>query len=586
MREYMNKPMTLAAAMLLAWAVRPAGAEVLAAGGHTDYAIVLPNHPAPAESRAATELQTFLEQITGAKLPIVPATADLPAHAIALGAVPGSPATPPTSGGTSGGAGGAGAEGFTIETKGGHLGIAGASPRATMYGVTALLEHLGVRFLTPTVTRVPARRDLDLPDLHEQDAPAYEYREPFFFEAFDKDWAARLRINGNSAHLDDSTGGHVTYGPFVHTMDALVPQDLFKDHPEYFPLINGHRKNGYVQRCLSNPDVLEIAYKGLLHDISANPDATIFSVSQNDTGNWCTCDKCKAIEEKYKSHSGLYVWFVNQLAERVEKDHPKLLIDTIAYQFTEPAPVGIAPRANVRIRLCPIANCVVHPYLTCQDPAVRKFMNNLTNWSALTDDLYIWHYNTDFANYLQPLPDFEELAGDLRMYKSHGVRGVFFEGDYAPGGGGSDAELRSYVLAKLLWDPSLPMTDLVHEWMAGVYGPAERPMRAWFDLLHRNVAAPDRHVHIYDPPSAFYLDAATLAEGERLHDQAEKRAAADPVALRYIAKSRLCLRYVEISQRHEKGPELDTFLHDVRAAGITELREGQPVDEWERSARK
>ncbi len=580
----MKRQTALLAVAALIWACKTAHADFLADGGKTDFVIVLPTHPAPAESRAAAELQKFLGQMTGATFQVVQAgPAALPPHAIVLGTVAGSPAHAPKE--VNSGGAGAG-ESFAIETAGGRIGIAGAGPRGTMYGATAFLEQLGIQFLTPSITRVPKQDSLNLPDLHQTSVPAYEYREPFFYEAFDKDWAARLRINGNSAHLDDSTGGHVTYGPFVHTMDALVPQSLFKDHPEYFPLIEGKRTTGYVQRCLSNPAVLEVAYQGLLHDIAANPTATIFSVSQNDTANWCTCDKCRAIEEKYKSHSGLYVWFVNQLAERIEKEHPKLLIDTIAYQFTEAAPVGITPRANVRIRLCPIDNCVVHPYLTCTDPAVVKFMKNLTDWSALTDDLYIWHYNIDFANYLQPLPDFVELAGNLKMYKAKGVRGVFFEGDYAAGGGGSEAELRSYVLAKLLWDPNQSLDELVNEWMKGVYGPAEPPMRAWFDRLQKNVAPPERHMHIFDPPTAFYLDAATLAEGDKLHDQAEKLAAGDDMALRYIAKSRLCLRYVEICQRHTKGTELDAFLRDVRAAGITQLREGQPVSEWEKAARQ
>ena len=39
--------------------------------------------------------------------------------------------------------------------------------------------------------------------------------------------------------------------PFVHSFDLLVPKELFKDHPEYFPLIDGQRKDGYVQRCLT-----------------------------------------------------------------------------------------------------------------------------------------------------------------------------------------------------------------------------------------------------------------------------------------------------------------------------------------------
>ena len=62
-------------------------------------------------------------------------------------------------------------------------------------------------------------------------------------------------------------------------------------------------------------------------------------------------------------------------------------------------------------------------------------MRNLRAWAKITGQLYIWHYNTNFAHYLSPFPDFDELAADIPMYKRHGVVGLFMEGEYQPGGG-------------------------------------------------------------------------------------------------------------------------------------------------------
>src|ERR1044072_9107204 len=102
--------------------------------------------------------------------------------------------------------------------------------------------------------------------------PACEYREPFFTVARDKDWAARNRINGTSMALDDSTGGHIIYAsPMVHTLDTQVPRELFDKHPEYFPLINGRRKSGYVQRCLTDPNVLRITIESVEKEIDRYP---------------------------------------------------------------------------------------------------------------------------------------------------------------------------------------------------------------------------------------------------------------------------------------------------------------------------
>ena len=97
-----------------------------------------------------------------------------------------------------------------------------------------------------------------------------------------------------------------------------------------------------------------------------------------------------------------------------------------------------------------------------------------------------------------------------------GRSGVFFQGAYAPGGGGSDSELRAYVMSKLLWDVEVDTDALVSEWMSGVYGAAAGPMRKWFDLLHQRVRDPSKHFFIYDPPTVHYLSDDVIAQGEAL----------------------------------------------------------------------
>jgi hypothetical protein len=539
--------------------------------GKSDYVIVTSPDATPPEKRGAEELQKYLKQMSGAELPIVLAGEQgPPGRTIVVRAASAEDGQ------------NLGTEGFVIRSSGDMLTIAGARPRGTMYGCSTFLEKLGVCFFTPTVTRVPKQSTITIQPINETQTPAFEYREPYFTEAFDRDWAAHIKNNGATIKADASTGGKVTYAQFVHTFDSLIPPSLYAQHPEYFPLVGGKRASGYVQRCLTNPDVLKLAIAGVRKAFADHPDATITSVSQNDTDKWCECDNCKAIVARYGGNqSGIYLWFVNQVAEAIEKDLPDKLIDTLAYQFTENPPTGIAPRKNVRVRLCPISVCEAHPYEQCAAPPNKAFVSNLAAWAKITDTLYIWHYNTDFANYLMPFPDFAQFPDSIRLYQRSGVKGIFFEGDYAPGGGGSDAELRSYVMAKLLWDPKLDASALVDEWMAGVYGPAAKPMRQWFDLLHEGVKPPDRHLFIYSAPTLGYLATPVLAQGDKLFDRAEQFAASDPIAKQYVAKSRLWLRYAQVVQRGKADDTFKQFMSDVRKAGIREMREGQSVDAWE-----
>jgi hypothetical protein len=553
--------------VLLLLPVRQAFSDVtLIKDGKSDYVIVLPADASAAEKRGASDLQAYLREMSGAELAVVPRSDPVAQRSIVLESQ----------------AVGSSAEAFRIKSIGQQIVITGARPRGIMYGCTGLLDSLGVRFFTPKVTRVPKRTTVLVADVDQIHSPAFEYREPFFTEAFNKVWAAHIRNNGAHVLADDSTGGKVSYAEFVHSFDTLIPQKLYKKHPEYFPLINGKRTGGYVQRCLTNPDVLRLAIEGANKAFEDHPDATITSVSQNDCASWCQCDKCNAIVAKYGGNqSGIYIWFVNQVAEAVEKTHPDKLIDTLAYQFTEAPPSGIAPRKNVRVRLCPISCCEAHPYEQCAAAPNKAFVQNLALWGKLTDTLYIWHYNTDFGHYLMPFPDFGQFPDSVRLYKKSGVKGVFFQGAYGPGGGGSDAELRSYVMAKLLWDPTLQASALVDEWMQGVYGPAAAPMRQWFDLLEDRVKKPERHLFIYQAPDAKLFSPKVMSRGQELFDDAQKRAAGDQVASEYVAKSRLWYRYVKIMLDPKVDDEFKSFMADVRKFGIGQLRESMATDAWE-----
>jgi hypothetical protein len=169
---------------------------------------------------------------------------------------------------------------------------------------------------------------------------------------------------------------------------------------------------------MTNPDVLRISTETVMKWIEDNPSATIFSVSHNDTYKNCQCDACKAVDAEEGSPSGLLLRFVNSIADEVAKKHPKVLIDTLAYQWTEKPPRITKPRPNVRVRLCPISNCQHHPYEFCEQNA--GFMENIRSWNKITDCLYIWHYNTVFPHYLLPLADFDELKANVQAVRREG----------------------------------------------------------------------------------------------------------------------------------------------------------------------
>ncbi len=578
-----------------AWAAGAAfaGQLALATAGKSSYTICVSRQASPSEMRAASELQRFLKEMSGARLPIVTDNAASTGPLILVGDSPALQRLKPAIDFPR-----LGAEGFALKTIGTHLVIAGGRQRGTMYGVYTFLEKLGCRWFARDASRIPRLPTIAIGPLNETQKPAFEYREVFVTEGFEKDWAARNKTNGNTAELDESTGGKVKYSGFVHTFNSLVPpRQYFKEHPEYFSLIDGARRVERSQLCLTNPDVLRIATAAVLERIRRNPDAMIFSVSQNDWYGFCECDNCRRVEqEEGGAHSGPMLRFVNALAAEVEKQHPDKLIDTLAYQYTEDPPLKVRPRRNVRVRLCPIGVCEAHPYEQC--PRSAYFVRNLKAWSKITDQLYVWHYNTNFSHYLAPFPDFDELAANLPLYKRSGVVGLFLEGSYPPGGGGELAELRSYVMARLLWNPAIDVNREIDDFLAGYYGKAAPMMRAYLDLAHREVrpAPRGRGMHIWINPVPDYSDEFVAGAG-RLFDKAE--AAAEDWTLRQrVRKARLALDYVELLRAKEytirdglyAPADLDalkkrfqSFIRQLRMFGVTSIHESRDlsVDETE-----
>lgn len=574
------------AAAAVAWSLAAAtpalrGDVTLFENGHSPYQIVIAANATASERYAAEELQRYFERITGARLPIVADSDDRTTSEIVLGAasLPEGVARPSADEPPD-------LDGFTLQTIGNRLLISGAGPRAILYGVYALLEEkLGVRWFTPDVEVVPRLERVIIPDLNETQSPKLEYREVFWSEFIQNaDFAARHRLNGNSYALADKHGGRkCVYFPFVHSFDMLVPPSLFDAHPEYFPLIDGERKGGYVQRCLSNPDVLRIATERVQQWIQEHPEANIFSVSQNDTFNNCQCPQCKAIDDAEGSPAGSLLQFVNAIAAAVEKDHPNVRIDTLAYQYTRKPPRTIRPHKNVIVRLCSIECCFAHPLDQCQNSKNREFVADILAWQRVAPMLYVWDYTTNFANYQQLFPNLNALQPNVQFFAKHGVTGLFEQGNYSGGGHGEMEPLRAYLLAKLLWDPATDVKRHTDEFVNAYYGKAAAPIREYIEMANQQSA--DTHAYIYDRPTADYLTDDLLNRAEQLFDEAERLADNSGVRFR-VETARLPIWYVELATNRVSGAErsalLERFLSVARRAGISHMSEPRSLDDWER----
>jgi len=496
--------------LLIAGYVQAATDETvtIAQNGEAKAVIVLTDDAAEPERHAANELAGFLRQITGATFEIkAPPAAGQSRLLVGPGAAKSAAADFSTDG--------LGSDGIVIRTVGNDLILAGGRPRGTLYAVyTFLEEYVGCRWWSSQASTIPIKPTLRIGRLDVRYVPPLEYRETFWFDSFDGDWAVRNKSNGNSEQLDAKRGGKHTYEGFVHTFFPLIPPEkYFEDHPEWFSEIDGKRIHEQAQLCLTNEEMRAELIKNLRERLRNNPAATIASVSQNDWHGNCRCSKCAAIEKEEGSPAGPMLRFVNAVAEDIEKEFPNVAIDTLAYQYTRKPPKITKPRPNVIVRLCSIECSFSKPLA---DERNKEFRDDIVGWSKICNRLYIWDYTTNFRHYILPHPNLRVLGPNVKFFVDHNVKGIFEQGAYTSNGA-EMAELRAWVLARLLWNPALDGQKLIDEFIGGYYGPAGPHIKDYLQIIHDAVEASGDHLGCFSEHTAKFLSFETLSKGwERL----------------------------------------------------------------------
>ena len=484
-----------------------------------------------------------------------------------------------------------GDEGIFVASNGTTLVLAGGQ-RGVLYALYDFLQQeLGCRWFAEDCVVIPDAGTTDLPELNRTYIPPLEYRETDYPERRPPEFAVRNFYNGNNCNgYDPKWGGNVSYHGFVHTLEHLVPPAKYGvEHPEYYSLIRGNRVLENSQLCLTNPEVLQIVIEEVRAAMRRHPDRKIFSVSQNDNRNFCTCENCTALAEAEGSQAGPLLHFVNAVADAVKDEFPDKIIDTLAYQYTRQPPKHVVPAPNVAVRLCSIECCFVHP-LEDNCPENLAFRKDIEEWNKLTKRLHIWDYVINYAHTEQPFPNLRVLKKNINFFIEHGVTGIYEEANYFSRAG-ELAPLRSYLMGQCLWRPDFDIEEGIREFCEAYYGAASQPIQRYLTILHDTVCNDlDNHVTIYAPPAKYLNRPEMLEQLEQCFDEAEVAVANDPLLLRRVKTARIPLTYTQLQLKHTVFNIVDNallgngklnetivrrFPEDVRAAGITAFYEGR-----------
>lgn len=521
----------------------------------SSYQIVVPSAADTTTQKAAQRLQHYLFEMSSEELPIVNENEYSGRKAIFLGQTEYAKSLHmPVDNLTD--------DGYAFKNDNGNFIIWGGNRNGVLYGVYDLLEFFGCRKYTSEYTYVPQKKALKLPN-DTVFIPQIVYRTTSYRDTRDQEYSEWHKLSSRDE-----------WGLFVHTFNTLVPPSEYMDkHPEYYALRDGKRLP--TELCLSNPEVAEVLIENLKKRIKEKPDLKYWSVSQEDNDMYCLCDHCTELNKKYggdaKRNSGSMIYFVNKVAKAI----PDKMISTLAYWYTRKAPDNIIPEPNVNIMLCNIESKRHRPVFETD----TAFSRDLKNWGAIAKDILIWDYNIQFSNLVSPFPNLHTIGPNLDFFTANHVNAFYMQSNSQVGG--EMAELRAYLISKLLWNPNADVDAIIDDFVNGYYGAAGQYIRQYIDTMIEALLKSEFKLDIFGSPEDAkdtYLAVQYMDEYNQLFDMAERAVENDPTLLERVKIARLPIMYAQIQiSRSEVDTKRSMFNHDDKAPAMGESEGGKEV---------
>ncbi len=471
--------------------------------------------------------------------------------------------------------------GYIINTSETEVTIKGSGVRGVIHGVYAFLEkYCNCDWYTKDFTSVPKNENLKF----TKDVTTYEP----YFEYTDTDWYSRINYEYSLANgltggreIPEEYGGAVNYlGSGGHSLTNYFckEDDYFESNPELFALHGGVRTPN--QLCLTNEETYKIVRDevfALLQE-KHNPDEylQIVSLTQDDNGDMCECESCKAIDDANNSCAGTMITFVNRIAKDVKAaGYTNVAIDTFAYQYTRACPTKVVPEDNVIVRFCTIGLCFAHAIDddTCSDNA--SYANDLAEWGKICDRIYVWDYATNYANTLGIFPNFGVMQKNTQYFYENNVKGIYEEGNYYISN--CDAEfgdLRCYLLAKLMQNPYMDYDAALTEFANAFYGEAGPFIKKFIDMTIKKPVEKNRNLTIYCyMEHTLSFNSFDILTADRLWKQAKNAVAENETYTERVLRSELCWRYWRLFNTSD-FMKTDEFVEDAKSMGIVKYSEG------------
>ena len=402
-------------------------------------------------------------------------------------------------------------DGYKLEIKPEGIYIVGKTDDAARNGIYDFLEtHLECMYVSPENTYVPLCPTVKLALEEKTVNPTITWRKVYQYESVQNGWYERLKMNGTIVKEgENSIELYNEWGTWCHSSFEFVPpEEYFDEHPEYYAKFLGKRRYQFnvlgrtfpTHLCYTNEEVYQIAEAELVKRIEANPEVKFWDFSIMDTYfATCRCKECKKFNKEAGSEMGTLLAFLNRLADAIRDDYPDVYLSTLAYQRVKNPPKNMKCAPNLCINVCAFPGTQSYPYSTEGGiKASREFAERVVEWGKICDNILVWDYVVNFTHLKLPFPNFEFQKENLEFYLENNIRFVFHQGSREPMD--ENAEMRTYLLSRQLWDKDVDLLALAKKYVAVVYGDAAGLVEEYMDTANAAMIESGADLSLYDSP--------------------------------------------------------------------------------------
>jgi hypothetical protein len=368
---------------------------------------------------------------------------------------------------------------------------------ADIYGLrqgvyTLLSDHLGCRWFQPG----KIGEEFDLPADKTVRLPALDYTSfPSFFSSNGMSWS-------HSPHWDRwnrtiINGGQMTFGHcwVIYVSDPEFP---YAKYPEMY----ARDPQGKIRKfdvgwsstnfCPTNPKVIDVVAKKVNAYFKANPQAIVASLDPNDYAPMCQCERCMAMDKKFGQKSqkaeevaDRLLWFSNEVHKRLEPQFKDKYLGILIYAYQMELPFSVKPHDHHAAMICNYPPRYDHtrPFNDPTSAKNRDFHRLIKGWGSQLKQFGFYDYYGHYY-YMGPWGIIHKIREDMPAFRDMGGTFTMMEAEACFASQG----LNHYVASRLTWDVDADVDLILDEFYEKYYGPAEKPMRTFWEGAERRYA--------------------------------------------------------------------------------------------------